>query len=183
MERLTYTLKKLDLMNKLLLAGGFGLCIWAIAIRQGGYGLIWLVVVCLLVLSRYNDRQKQRMRRYGALYFHMPDGEVYPLMLEQVRAEYARGQQSRYDGRRITIRFPYLCRDNSGALDTGFGLLIRADEQLIKSWKRGQLLAVTGYITAEGKDDFLIDRVEEIRLSTEKENLTVSASSPEQKDK
>lgn len=183
MERLSYALKKLDWMNKLLLVVGFGLCIASIATGQGRYGLIWLVLMCSLVLSRYNNQQKQMMRRYGSLYFHMPDGEIYPVTLEQVRSEYAHGRKSRYNGRKVTIRFPYFCQDSSGALDTGFGLLIRADDRLKKPWKRGQLLAVTGYITAEGRDSFTIDRVEEIRLATAQEDLTVSASSPEQEDK
>ena len=123
MERLSYALKKLDWMNKLLLVVGFGLCIASIATGQGRYGLIWLVLICSLVLSRHNNQQKQMMRRYGSLYFHMPDGEIYPVTLEQVRSEYAHGRKSRYNGRKVTIRFPYFCQDSSGALDTGFGLL------------------------------------------------------------
>ncbi len=74
MERLSYAMKKLDWMNKLLLVAGFGLCIASIATGQGRYGLIWLVLMCSLVLSRHNNQQKQMMRRYGSLYFHMPDG-------------------------------------------------------------------------------------------------------------
>ena len=62
MERLSYALKKLDWMNKLLLVVGFGLCIASIATGQGRYGLIWLVLMCSLVLSRHNNQQKQMMR-------------------------------------------------------------------------------------------------------------------------
>ena len=172
-----------DTVNRVILIAGLLACIWSLIKGRGLYGVAILVLMGMLMVSRKSNREKRLSRLYGGLHFHMPDGEIYPVTLEQVRSEYAHGRKSRYNGRKVTIRFPYFCQDSSGALDTGFGLLIRADDRLKKPWKRGQLLAVTGYITAEGRDSFTIDRVEEIRLATAQEDLTVSASSPEQEDK
>ena len=46
--------------------------------------------------------------------------------------------------------------------------------ELLQKWKKGQLLAATGVINAVSRQYFNIDEVEEIRLTTDKEDLTVA---------
>ena len=104
----------------------------------------------------------------------MPDGEIYPMTFEQVKAEYVHGQRSKYAGRKVIVRFPYCGLDENGDIDTGFGLMIHARPEQLQNWKKGQLLAATGIINADHRQYFFIDAVEEIRLTTDKEDLTVS---------
>ncbi len=174
MKKIISVLKRQDLMNQLLLAAGFVLCIVSIFMKQAKVGLVVLVVVCFLAVARSGNRRKRMSHLYGALYFHMPDGEIYPMTFEQVKSEYVHGQQSKYAGRRVTVKFIYCGLDENGDIDTGFGLRIHADEKFLQDWKKGQILAVTGHITAKSRDYFMIGEVEEIRLSTQKEDLTVS---------
>ena len=75
----------------------------------------------------------------------------------------------------MTVRFPYCGLDENGDIDTGFGLVIHAEEKLLQKWKKGQLLAATGVINAVSRQYFNIDEVEEIRLTTDKEDLTAAA--------
>ncbi len=174
MKRIVSIWKRQDLMNQLLLAVGFILCIVSIFMKQAQMGLVFLVLVCFLAVARSGNRRKRMSRLFGALYFHMPDGEIYPMTFEQVKAEYTHGQQSKYAGRRVTVKFMYCGLDENDDIDTGFGLVIHADEKHKKDWKKGQILAATGRINAQSKAYFTIDEVEEIRLSTQKEDLTVS---------
>lgn len=164
-----------DVLNRILLILAFGLCIFGIMKGEAALALALLVVLCVLAVTRNNNRIKRLSRLYGALFFHMPDGEIYPMSFEQVKAEYTHGQQYKYKDRRVTVRFPYHGLDEAGDVDTGFGLKVRAAQEHLQPWKRGQLLAATGVITAVSSTYFCIDRVEEIRLTTEKEDLTVSA--------
>ena len=174
MKRILSILKRQDLMNQILLAVGFILCIVSIFMKQASLGLMLLIVVCLLAVSRSGSRRKRLTRLYGALFFHMPDGEIYPMTFEQVKAEYTHGQQGKYNGRKVTVRFFYCGPDENGDMDTGCGLVIHAAPEMVQRWKKGQLLAATGEIRAVNRQYFIIDRVEEIRLTTEKEDLTVS---------
>ena len=175
MKKILSTLKRQDLMNQILLAAGFILCIVSIFMKQAKMGLVLVIVVCMLAVARSGNNRKRLSRLYGALFFHMPDGEIYPMTFEQVRAEYTHGQQSKYNGRKVTVCFPYCGLDENGEIDTGFGLVIHAEEKLLQKWKKGQLLAATGVINAVSRQYFNIDEVEEIRLTTDKEDLTASA--------
>ena len=174
MKKIISVLKRQDLMNLLLLVAGFALCIVSIFMKQAQVGLIFLAIICALVISRSNNRRKRMSRMFGALYFHMPDGEIYPMTYEQMKSEYVHGQQSKYAGRRVTVKFMYSGLDENGDIDTGFGLRIRAEEKYLQDWKKGQIWAATGRIAAKRRDYFMIGEVEEIRLSTQKEDLTVS---------
>ena len=174
MKKIISVLKRQDLMNQILLAAGFVLCIVSIFMKQARVGLIFLAIVCALAISRSSNKRKRMSRLFGALYFHMPGGEIYPMTYEQMKSEYVHGQQSKYAGRRVSVKFMYSGLDENGDIDTGFGLRIRADEKYLQDWKKGQILVATGRIAAKSRDYFMIGEVEEIRLSTQKEDLTVS---------
>ena len=96
------------------------------------------------------------------------------MTFEQVKAEYIHGQQGKYNGRKITVRFRYFGLDENGDIDTGFGLAIRVDPMTIHGYKKGDLLLVIGTINAINRQYFVVDQVEEIRLTTDKEDLTVA---------
>ena len=174
MKRIVSIWKRQDMMNQILLVAGFILCIVSIFMKQASLGLIFLLIICALVVARSGNRRKCLGRLYGALFFHMPDGEIYPMTFEQVKAEYVHGQRSKYAGRKVIVRFPYCGLDENGDIDTGFGLMIHARPEQLQNWKKGQLLAATGIINANHRQYFFIDAVEEIRLTTDKEDLTVS---------
>lgn len=174
MKRIISVWKRQDLVNQLLLAAGFILCIVSIFMKQAKVGLIFLVVVCMVAVSRNSNLRKQMSRRYGALFFLMPDGEVYPMTFEQVKAEYTHGQQGKYHQRKVTVRFRYFGLDENGDMDTGFGLVVRANPEIREGFHKGQLLLATGEINAVNRQYFIVDKVEEIRLTTDKEDLTVS---------
>lgn len=174
MKKILSVWNRQDLMNQILLAAGFLLCIVSIVMKQAGMGLVFLALMCVLAVARNTSRRKRLSRVYGSLFFHMPDGEIYPMTFETVKAEYVHGQQSKYAGRKITVRFPYCGLDENGDIDTGFGLMIHAKSDLVQHWKKNQLLAATGVISAQSRQYFVIDEVEEIRLTTQKEDLTVS---------
>ena len=94
---------------------------------RGLYGVALLVLMGMLMVSRKSNREKRLSRLYGGLHFHMPDGEIVPISFDQVRSEYTHGQQSKYAGRKVTLRFPWWHLDLDGHGDTGFGLLIHFD--------------------------------------------------------
>lgn len=181
MRKIVSVWKRQDLVNQLLLAAGFILCIVSIFTGQAKVGLIFLAVVCMVAVSRNSNLRKQMSRRYGALFFHMPDGEIYPVTFEQVKAEYTHGKQAQYNGRRVTVRFRYFGPDENGDMDTGYGLTVHADPQLMSGCKKGQLLLATGTIKAVSRQYFIIDQVEQIRPTTDKEDLTAPAA-PEAED-
>ena len=82
MKKIISVLKRQDLMNQILLAAGFVLCIVSIFMKQARVGLIFLAIVCALAISRSSNKRKRMSRLFGALYFHMPDGEIYPMTYE-----------------------------------------------------------------------------------------------------
>lgn len=96
MKKILSTLKRQDLMNQILLAAGFILCIVSIFMKQAKMGLVLVIVVCMLAVVRSGNNRKRLSRLYGALFFHMPDrgdlphdlrtgaGGVYPRAAEQV---------------------------------------------------------------------------------------------------
>lgn len=172
MKKIVSVFKRQDGLNQVLLVAGFLVCIVSIFMKQAKMGLVFLIVICFLAIARSNNRRKRLSRLYGALFFHMPDGEIYPMTFEQVKAEYTHGQQGKYADRKITVRFPYCGLDENGDIDTGFGLVIHPEPGQLQPWKRGQLLAAVGLINAVSRQYFIIDEVEEIRLTTEKEDLT-----------
>ena len=174
MDRLKDLWSGQDLINRIVLISGLAVFLWCLVKGQGLYGLVLLVVMIFLMVSRFNSLTKRRGRLYGTMYFHMPDGEIYPMTYEQMKSEYVHGQQSKYAGRRVSVKFMYSGLDENGDIDTGFGLRIRADEKYLQDWKKGQILVATGRIAAKSRDYFMIGEVEEIRLSTQKEDLTVS---------
>ena len=176
MKKIISVLKRQDLMNLLLLVAGFALCIVSIFMKQAQVGLIFLAIICALVISRSNNRRKRMSRMFGALYFHMPDGEIYPMTYEQMKSEYVHGQQSKYAGRKVTLRFPWWHLDLDGHGDTGFGLLIHFDgndEAMAeaKTLRSGEFVSVTGEIVPAGKAYFYIGNVTELRRSSEKEGF------------
>ena len=176
MKKIISVLKRQDLMNLLLLVAGFALCIVSIFMKQAQVGLIFLAIICALVISRSNNRRKRMSRMFGALYFHMPDGEIYPMTYEQMKSEYVHGQQSKYAGRKVTLRFPWWHLDLDGHGDTGFGLLIHFDgndEAMAeaKTLRSGEFVSVTGEIVPAGKAYFYIGNVTELRRVSEKEEI------------
>ena len=89
------------------------------------------------------------------------------MTFEQVRAEYLKGAQGRYGGRKVSIWYPYW-RNYDGTLDTGFGLDIdlagfEDPEGILPTLKAGQFILVTGELQARKRDYFCIGAVEEIR--------------------
>ena len=106
----------------------------------------------------------------------MPDGEIVPISFDQVRSEYTHGQQSKYAGRKVTLRFPWWHLDLDGHGDTGFGLLIHFDgndEAMAeaKTLHSGEFVSVTGEIVPAGKAYFYIGNVTELRRVSEKEEI------------
>lgn len=96
MKKIISVLKRQDLMNLLLLVAGFALCIVSIFMKQAQVGLIFLAIICALVISRSNNRRKRMSRMFGALYFHMPDGEIYPMTYDQMKSSmYTAAEQVR----------------------------------------------------------------------------------------
>ena len=52
MKKILSTLKRQDLMNQILLAAGFILCIVSIFMKQAKMGLVLVIVVCMLAVAR-----------------------------------------------------------------------------------------------------------------------------------
>lgn len=174
MDKLKDMWTALDFINQVIFVTGIAALIWCVVMGSGLYGIILMLLMIAMMVSRRNNLIKRRSRTYGTLYFPMPDGELVPRTFEQVNSEYKHGGQGRYNGRKVTICFPWwrLTASNDG--DTGFGLGIRLhkNEALVqeaKSFKRGQYVRVTGEINAVAKDYFVIDEVEELVRITEKE--------------
>ncbi len=116
-----------DVINRIILVSGILACIWCLVKGQGLYGVALVVLMGMLMVSRKSNREKRLGRLYGGLYFHMPDGELVPLSFDHVKAEYTHGQQGKYAGRTVTLRFPWWHLNLDGHGDTGFGLLIHFD--------------------------------------------------------
>lgn len=163
-----------DTVNRVILIAGLLACIWSLIKGCGLYGVAILVLMGMLMVSRSSNRQKRLGRLYGGLHFHMPDGEIVPLSFDQVKSEYTHGQQRKYAGRKVTLRFPWWHLDLDGHGDTGFGLLIHFDgnEEAMaeaKALRAGDFVSVTGEIVAAGKNYFYIGNVTELRRVSEKE--------------
>lgn len=163
----------LDFINQVIFVTGVIALVWCIVMGGGLSGVLLMLLMLAMMLSRRNNLIKRRGRMYGTLYFPMPDGELVPRTFEQVHSEYTHGGQGRYNGRRVTVCFPWWRVTTDGDGDTGFGLGIRLhnNDELVreaKGFKRGQFVRVTGEINAVAKDHFVIDRVEElVRISEE----------------
>ena len=165
-----------DVINRVILVSGILACVWCLVKGQGLYGVALLVLMGMLMVSRKSNREKRLSRLYGGLHFHMPDGEIVPISFDQVRSEYTHGQQSKYAGRKVTLRFPWWHLDLDGHGDTGFGLLIHFDgndEAMAeaKTLRSGEFVSVTGEIVPAGKAYFYIGNVTELRRSSEKEGF------------
>lgn len=166
----------LDIINRIILISGILACIWFVVKGRGLYGVALAVLMGMLMVSRKGNREKRLGRLYGGFHFHMPDGEIVPVSFDQVKSEYTHGQQSKYAGRRVTLRFPWWHLDLDGHGDTGFGLLIHFDgndEAMAeaKTLRPGDFVSVTGEIVPAGKAYFYIGNVTELRRSSEKEGF------------
>ena len=102
MDRLKDLWSGQDLINRIVLISGVAVFVWCLIKGQGLYGLVILVVMAFLMISRFNSLTKRRGRLYGTMYFHMPDGELVPRTFEQVKTEYVKGGQSRYADRKVS---------------------------------------------------------------------------------
>ena len=165
-----------DVINRVILVSGILACVWCLVKGRGLYGVALLVLMGMLMVSRKSNREKRLSRLYGGLHFHMPDGEIVPISFDQVRSEYTHGQQSKYAGRKVTLRFPWWHLDLDGHGDTGFGLLIHFDgndEAMAeaKALRSGEFVSVTGEIVPAGKAYFYIGNVTELRRVSEKEEI------------
>ena len=173
-----YRLKSLwsvhDLINRIVLISGLAVFLWCLVTGQGLYGLVLLVVMIFLMVSRFNSLTRRRGRLYGTMYFHMPDGELVPRTFEQVKTEYVKGGQSRYADRKVSVCFPWWRVTSDGQGDTGFGLSIRLKSSAelaaeAAGLKRGEFVRVTGSIEAVNKGYFVIGKLEELTRITEEE--------------
>lgn len=167
MEQLKQFWKKQDGTNRVILVTGLAAAIVCLVMGEWKYSLVFMVVMGMFMVAHAGQRTKRLSRLYGGLYFHMPDGEMYPMTFEQVRAEYVKGAQGRYGGRKVSIWFPYW-RTNEDVMETGFGLDIdltgfEDPEGILPTLKAGQFILVTGELQARKRDYFCIGAVEEIR--------------------
>lgn len=167
MEQLKTFWKKLDGINRIVLVTGLAAAIVCLVMGQWKYSIVFMVFMGMFMVAHNGQRIKRLSRLYGALYFHMPDGELYPMTFEQVRAEYVKGAHGRYGGRKVSIWFPYW-RIRDGILETGFNLDIdltgfEDPEGILPTLKSGQYILVTGELQARRRDYFCIGAVEEVR--------------------
>ena len=174
MDRLKDLWSGQDLINRIVLISGLAVFLWCLVKGQGLYGLVLLVVMIFLMVSRFNSLTKRRGRLYGTMYFPMPDGELVPRSFEQVKNEYVHGAQSNYADRKVELRFPWWYLNSAGDIDTGFGLTVRigdrqelADEARLM--RRGDNVRVVGTLVAESRQYFYIGKLEELQRISEKE--------------
>ena len=107
MRKLKEIWLSLDVINRVILITGLLACIWFVVKGRGLYGIALAVLMGMLMVSRKGNREKRLGRLYGGFHFHMPDGEIVPVSFDQVKSEYTHGQQSKYAGRKVTLRFPW----------------------------------------------------------------------------
>ena len=141
---------------------------------QGLYGVLLLIVVGFLMITRSRNSVMRRSRLFGTMYFPMPDGELVPRAFEQVKTEYVHGAQSSYDGRTVELRFPWWYLNSAGEIDTGFGLTVRlaGSAELLdeaKRLRRGDCVRLTGTLVAESKNYFCVGEVETLECISEKD--------------
>lgn len=163
-----------DTLNRVAMLAAVAIFIWCIVQGSGLYGVVFVVVILFLIVSRQNQREKRVSRLYGTLYFPMPDGELVPRSFEQVKTEYIHGGQSKYAGRRVELRFPWWYLGCDGDINTGFGLTIRVgdNDELVseaKAMRRGDFVRVVGTLAAERRDFFYIGKLEVLQRISEKE--------------
>lgn len=169
MEQIKKVWRRQDLSNKLILVSGVTLAVVCVCMGKGLYGLVCIAVMAAFSVSHSAQRTKRLERLYGALYFHMPDGETVPVSFAQLRAEYLHGQGGRYAGRKVSAWFPYWRTTEEGFLDTGFGLEVDVKDYadpdgLLPRLRAGQFIYVTGVVVTPRRDYFYIGQVELIRL-------------------
>lgn len=163
-----------DLVNKIIFITGLAALVWCIAMGSGMYGVVLMLLMVAMLLSRQSSIVKRRSRSFGTLYFVMPDEEIVPFTFEQVKSEYVHGGQSRYNGRQVFLCFPWWCINSEGEGDTGFGLNIRlqdAPELAAEAagLKRGEYVRVTGVLVAVSKNYFVIGELTELKRITQQE--------------
>lgn len=168
MQQLKRAWNNQDLTNKVILVTGVVMAIICLVMGQGLYSVVFIVLMLAFTVAHTGQRTKRLRRLYGGMYFHMPDGEVFPMDFDHVRAEYVKGQQGKYADRLVSLWFPYWRVNEDGFLDTGYGLEIDlkdfADpDGLLPRLKRDEFIYVTGRIHAQRRDYFCVDRVEELR--------------------
>lgn len=174
MDRLKDLWSGQDLINRIILISGLLVAVWCIVMGVGLYGLVVVVIMAFLMISRANHLTRRRGRLYGTLYFTMPDGEIVPRTFEQVKTEYVHGAQSQYAGRKVFLCFPWWRITSDGQCDTGFGLFIRlrSNNELAAeaaALKRGEFVRVSGCIEQVNKGYFVIGQLEELKRITEEE--------------
>ncbi len=173
MEQIKKVWMGLDWFNRILLVAGIVLAVIMLVMKKGFYGVVCLFLFFFMIISRNNDRKKKSSRKYGTMFFHMPDGELVPLLFEQIKSEYLHKQGAKYNGRTVSIQFP-VWTVNSTEIDTGFGLMIDAagsqDESMVKGLRRGDYIAVTGTVVSPNREYFYIGEVTDLRRTGE-ENI------------
>ena len=157
-----------DLTNQVILITGVAMAVACLVMGRGLYSVVFIALMFAFMVAHSGQRTKRLRRLYGGMYFHMPDGEVVPMVLERVAAEYVKGQQRKYADRSVSLWFPYWRINENGMLDTAFGLEIDLTgyddaDGLLPRLKKGDFIYVTGRVQAKRRDYFCIDRVEEIR--------------------
>ena len=112
----------MDMVNRVLLIAALAASVWSLIMGQGLYGVLLMVVVGFLMITRSRNSVMRRSRLFGTMYFPMPDGELVPRAFEQVKTEYVHGAQSSYDGRTVELRFPWWYLNSAGLCWTRRGV-------------------------------------------------------------
>ena len=142
---------------------------------QGLYGLVILLVMTFLMVSRFQQPdQAPRTAVRHDVFPYARWGELVPRTFEQVKTEYVKGGQGRYADRKVSVCFPWWRVTSDGQGDTGFGLsiLLKSNAELAAEaagLKRGEFVRVTGSIEAVNKGYFVIGKLEELTRITEEE--------------
>ena len=164
----------MDMVNRVLLIAALAASVWSLIMGEGLYGVLLMVVVGFLMITRSRNSVMRRSRLFGTMYFPMPDGELVPRSFEQVKNEYVHGAQSNYADRKVELRFPWWYLNSAGDIDTGFGLTVRiGDKQELadeaRLMRRGDNVRVVGTLVAESRQYFYIGKLEELQRISEKE--------------
>ena len=173
MEKVKWVWKKQDIFNKIIFLSGIALGIYGITQGGGLYSVLIVGIMVILCAVRSMNTAKTRSRRYGGLFFTMPDGEVVPVDFEKVRQEFLHGVGSRYLDRKVTAVLPYGVMNPEGRMDSLFGLEVDfagfADpEGVLPRLKRDDIISITGQLVAESKQFFYLGRVEEVKFPEKK---------------
>ena len=68
----------MDMVNRVLLIAALAASVWSLIMGQGLYGVLLMVVVGFLMITRSRNSVMRRSRLFGTMYFPMPDGELVP---------------------------------------------------------------------------------------------------------